>query len=144
MKRYYYVDSENVGDNWVKLLQTVDKEDVFIVFYTDKSPNMKYENLIIVREAKNMIQFEKCYKGPNALDFQLTTQIGYDICNNTAEIEYVIVSNDAGFDAVVRYWKDREVPIKRICGEFEVSLEQMISNPITNTKLIPETLLKML
>lgn len=46
MSKKYFIDSENVGDNWVDLLDTTAEEDEILVFYTEKSPNMNYNNLI--------------------------------------------------------------------------------------------------
>ena len=41
MSKKYFVDSENVGDSWIDLLDTASEEDEILVFYTEKSPNMK-------------------------------------------------------------------------------------------------------
>ena len=40
MSKYYYVDSENVGDEWVSLLSDADEDTHFLVFYTEKTPRM--------------------------------------------------------------------------------------------------------
>ena len=38
--KYYLVDSENVNDNWLMLLDLSDETDKIIVFYTKNSPHM--------------------------------------------------------------------------------------------------------
>lgn len=43
MKNIFFVDSENVGDSWIELFDYLNDEDIILVFYTDKSPNMSYK-----------------------------------------------------------------------------------------------------
>ena len=116
MKRIYLVDSENVGDIWVPLLVASHPDEEVIVFYTQKSPHMNYENVRLLKETEKEAEFIKCFEGSNALDFQLVTQLGYLLCENQ-ENSYVIVSNDTGFDAAVRYWKQRNMPVQRLSGK---------------------------
>lgn len=116
MKRIYLVDSENVGDIWVPLLVVSQPDEEVIVFYTQKSPHMNYENVRLLKETEKEAEFIKCFEGSNALDFQLVTQLGYMLCENQENC-YVIVSNDTGFDAAVRYWKQRNMPVQRISGK---------------------------
>jgi hypothetical protein len=116
MKKIYLVDSENVGDVWVPLLVSAEQEDQVIVFYTPKSPHMSYENVRMLKETEREAEFIKCFEGNNALDFQLVSELGYRL-NQDKECEYVIVSNDTGFDAVVRYWTRLEMPVRRLSGK---------------------------
>ena len=115
MRKNYYIDSENVGDDWISLLGSVAANDNIIVFYTDKSPHMNYNNLILLKNSPKEITFIKCFEGTNALDFQLCTEIGLQVHDNP-DVEFIIVSNDTGYDAVVKYLKQRKIPIKRIKG----------------------------
>ena len=52
MKRIYLVDSENVGDIWVPLLVASQPDEEVIVFYTQKSPHMNYENVRLLKETE--------------------------------------------------------------------------------------------
>jgi hypothetical protein len=116
MKRVYLVDSENVGDVWVPLLVSLADDEHVVVFYTQKSPHMSYENVRLLKETTREAEFIKCFEGSNALDFQLVTELGYRL-NQDTTCEYVIVSNDTGFDAVVRYWTKRGMPVRRLSGK---------------------------
>lgn len=116
MKKIYLVDSENVGDVWVPLLVSSQPEDMVLVFYTQKSPHMNYENVRMLKETEKEAVFIKCFEGSNALDFQLVTELGYRL-REDADSEYVIVSNDTGFDAAVRYWTARRQPVSRLSGK---------------------------
>ena len=116
MGKIYLVDSENVGDIWVPLLVSSQADDEVLVFYTTKSPHMNYENVRMLKETEKEADFIKCFEGSNALDFQLVSELGYRLSQN-ADREYVIVSNDTGFDAAVRYWSTRKMPVSRLSGK---------------------------
>lgn len=44
--KHYLVDSENVNDNWLMLLELADEKDEMIIFYTKNSPHMSYSSVI--------------------------------------------------------------------------------------------------
>lgn len=112
--KHYFVDSENVNDNWLILLDLADDDDEIIVFYTKKSPHMSYASVIRLLQANRPVRFEECHEGSNALDFQLISYLGYRMNNDTsADSEYIIMSNDTGFDSAVQFWKERNFPVKR-------------------------------
>lgn len=116
MNKIYLIDSENVNDAWVDLLPVLECGERIIVFYTDKSPHMCYQNVIALLQNEREIQFIKCFEGNNALDFQLVSELGYMLCD-MPECEYIIVSNDTGFDAIVKYWKKRGKTVSRVKGK---------------------------
>lgn len=113
----YFIDSENINDIWVNLFDTISENDKIIVFYTDKSAHISCDNVRRLMEIdKNLISWISCYcLNSNALDFQLVTELGSMIAKGSAN-EYIIVSNDTGFDSVVKYWSNRSVNIHRIRG----------------------------
>lgn len=116
MKKTYFIDSENVGDNWISLLSVMDEKDEILVFYTAKSPHMTYRNIITLKQSDRDIKFIECYEGRNALDFQLATELGYRL-RDIEDGEYIIVTDDNGYDAFVKYWKRRKMAVKRIHGK---------------------------
>mgnify|MGYP004517010855 CR=1 FL=1 len=126
--RHFLVDSENVNDNWLMLFDMTDEDDEIIVFYTKKSPHMSYMSVIrLIENNKINIRFEECYEGTNALDFQLVSYMGYlmgcgvacseNECDaasaETGADEYIIMSNDTGYDPAIRFWKDKGYPVRR-------------------------------
>lgn len=118
-KKVYLIDSENVGDVWVThIMEFAKLQDEIVVFYTQKSPYMSYENIRKLMETDREIVFIKCVEGQNALDFQLVTELGYRIGNENDKAEYVVVTNDTGFDAAVRYWKTQGKQVKRYNVKF--------------------------
>lgn len=116
MSTKYFIDSENVGDNWVSLLDTVAATDEILVFYTANSPHMNYKNLIALKNSAQSVTFIECCEGSNALDFQLCTELGFRV-NGIGDDEFIIVTNDTGYDAVVKYWNKRDISVKRITGK---------------------------
>lgn len=113
MAKVYLVDSENIGASWSQLLVSMSKEDRMYVFYTDKSPYISYENLLQVIAHCEIPVFLKCYEGKNALDFQLVSELGFKLCQDPTA-EFIIVSDDYGYDAAVRYWSERKYNVRRI------------------------------
>ena len=114
--KHYLIDSENVGDFWIPLLDLPAETAELIVFYTKNSPHMSYESLIKLKESDRHVTFIKCYEGTNALDFQLCSELGYLIALHE-EDDFIIVTNDTGYDAAVKYWRRKEYSVKRIAGK---------------------------
>ena len=114
--KHYLIDSENVGDFWIPLLELPADRAELIVFYTKNSPHMSYDSLIKLKESDRKVTFIKCYEGTNALDFQLCSELGFLIAQNPGD-EFIIVTNDTGYDAAVKYWRRKEYSVKRIAGK---------------------------
>ena len=71
MRNIFFVDSENVGDSWIQLFDYLNDDDCILVFYTDKSPNMSYANVVALKQSPFEPEFILCENGTdNALDFQ--------------------------------------------------------------------------
>ena len=113
MSKIYLVDSENIGASWSVLLPSMSPEDMMFIFYTEKSPYISYDNLLQVIAHCEIPVFIKCYEGKNALDFQLVSELGFKLCQNP-DAEFIIVSDDYGYDPAVRYWKERKYNVHRI------------------------------
>lgn len=114
--KHYLIDSENVGDFWIPLLELPADQAELIVFYTKNSPHMSYDSLIKLKESDRTVTFIKCYEGTNALDFQLCSELGFLIATHKGD-DFIIVTNDTGYDAAVKYWRHKEYSVKRIAGK---------------------------
>lgn len=106
--RFFFIDSENVANRWLSLLDEPDSR--FCVFYTDRSPSISYATLSRLLESSDKIELVHCVTGHNGLDFQLSTYLGY-MLHGIASSEVIIVSNDTGFDAVVSFWAEKGMRI---------------------------------
>ena len=113
MHKTYLIDSENIGSRWIELLEKdKDSESEFLVFYTGSTPHIDYEHARKLIEAGKKPEFIRCTEGKNALDFQLVTYLGY-LLHSDKDKELTILSNDTGFDAVVKFWSERGLDVKR-------------------------------
>ena len=127
--KHYLIDSENVGDFWIPLLELPAEEAELIVFYTKNSPHMSYDSLIKLKESDRKVTFIKCYEGTNALDFQLCSELGFLIASNEGD-DFIIVTNDTGYDAAVKYWRRKEYSVKRIAGKDSRTGSRRRGNPV--------------
>ena len=97
------------------LLDIAGEGDEIVIFYTKNSPHMAYSSVIkLLQNSSRTITFEECYEGNNALDFQLISYLGFLMAGeNPEEAEFVIMSNDTGYDPAIRFWKKKGFSIKR-------------------------------
>lgn len=112
-KKVYLVDTENVGAVWKHLFQLAANTDDILLFYTENTPFLSYNDLEYILSYKERFTMIKCYTGNNALDFQLVSYLGF-MMKTGAKTQYIIVSNDTGYDAMVRFWNDRERNVSRL------------------------------
>ena len=111
-RKVYLVDTENVGTAWKELLPQKGAKDVIILFYTENSPGISYVDLNVIRAYPSSFDMVLCYPGKNGLDFQMVSYLGY-LIKTAPKTEYVIISNDTGYDAAVKFWCDREIEVCR-------------------------------
>ena len=144
MGKTYFIDSENVGDSWISLLDTVADDDEIIVFFTDKSPHMNYNNVVILTDyfsnnTKKKPTFIKCCEGSNALDFQLSTELGFRV-HDINDGEYIIFANDNGYEAVINYWKKRGITIQHLRPNANSQMSPTVPLTPNNTVVAPKQL----
>ncbi len=116
------VDFENVNSSGLQGLKSLTKEDKIYFFYNDASKI----NFDVHKSIENL-ECEKKYqkittKTANALDFLLVTILG-DLVSNNSESVYAIISNDTGYDVVVKYWNSKGVDIYR-CNTVKEATEK--------------------
>ena len=112
---YFLVDFENVKTNGVKYLENITEIDYVIIFYSEKCKGITLD--VIENITKNNAKL-RCYKTKtgtkNALDFQLSSYLGYLIGKGEEDDKYYIVSNDRGYDCLCDYWKEQNMAVDRI------------------------------
>ena len=106
------VDYENVNEKGLTGLEKLKQTDRLILFYNNSS-KISIDKLISISKLNiKMDYFKVTTTAKNSLDFQLISYLGYLIANDS-ESSYFIISNDAGFDSAVAFWKARNVAICR-------------------------------
>lgn len=111
-RKVYLVDTENIGSAWKELLPKKGSKDMLVLFFTEHSPGISYADLDFIRQYPTSFETIECYPGKNGLDFQLVSYLGY-LIKSAPKTDYIIVTNDTGYDAVVKFWSGREMSVKR-------------------------------
>lgn len=101
----YLVDFENVTSEGLSGVSKLSEEDKVILFYSTKANKISMP--IHVEMSKSLASFE--YKevlvgGKNALDYQLSTYLGY-LIGQKEDTNYYIVSKDKGYEYLSDFWK---------------------------------------
>lgn len=127
---YYLVDYENIGIEGIKALRDIKDKDVIIIFYSENSSQSL--PLDIFKEQTTCYAIKANVGTKNALDFQLSSYLGYLIATNFDSDEYTIVSNDTGYDCLCDYWKNYSIKVKRLPVTHEqvsctVTLNELVS-----------------
>lgn len=112
---YYLIDFENIKTAGVKELVKANEGDAIIIFYSEQCKGITLD--VIENITNNNVKLN-CYKvktgKKNALDFQLSSHLGYMIGKSAVDTKYHIVSNDKGYDCLCDYWKEQGVVVDRI------------------------------
>jgi hypothetical protein len=112
---YYLIDYENVRIHGLDGLSTLSEHDRVCIFYSENADSLTFDLHFILNEAKAKISYQKVEIGTkNALDFQLSSYLGYLIYKHRDDknTEYFIVTADGGFSVLVNYWNKEGVIVK--------------------------------
>lgn len=108
IKEVRLIDSENVSSAWKNIL-TDDLEIETIIFYTDNTPRISYDDIAEILRHPIGLKTEKVFagdKGASALDFQLVSMLGF-MLHEHPERKFVIVSADKGYVPVADFWQSK-------------------------------------
>lgn len=107
--KIYLVDFENVKSKGLQGIDNLTETDTVIIFYSENSDTINFEMHQKVLTSKADIEYFKVnVGGKNALDFQLSTLLGYLVAKDTYTNIFVI-SNDRGFDFLHDFWHGKYV-----------------------------------
>ena len=139
----YLVDFENVTSEGLSGVGSLKEGDKVILFYSTKANKISLP--IHIEISKSLASFE--YKevlvgGKNALDYQLSTYLGF-LIGQSEDTHYYIVSKDRGYEYLSNFWKqtlkDSE---EKICIEYigaiklaKTDKEQLASEEKTEERL---------
>ncbi|MDE5996471.1 MAG: hypothetical protein K2G56_06085 [Eubacterium sp.] len=110
------IDYENESGRTLEgiSLLNLSKNDEIVIFYSKSASYITMELHKEFESVKAKKDYIKVEPGKtNALDFQLSTYLGFCIQKNP-ENNYYIVSKDHDFDCVCRFWQNRNIDVKRI------------------------------
>lgn len=111
---YYLIDYENVKTHGLDGISGLRAEDTVCLFYSENADTLTFGLHRRLTEAKAQIQYHKVETGTkNALDFQLSSYLGYLIGENKNRQEtFYIVTKDKGFSPLVNYWGKRDARVQ--------------------------------
>ena len=107
--KIFLVDFENVKSKGLTGIESLEENDKVIIFYSENSDTIRFEMHRKVRESTADIQYLKVdVGGKNALDFHLSTLLGYLVSKNLYT-HIFIISNDKGFDFLHDFWSRDDI-----------------------------------
>lgn len=107
MGNLFLIDYENVGSDGLNGIEKLSEKDEVMVFYSFKSNNLTWDAYKKIQLTKATFNINRVNVGSeNALDFQLSSYLGYLIGQDMNRRIYVI-SADKGYDYVLNFWKNR-------------------------------------
>ena len=101
----FLIDYENVNLEGFNGLSNCTENDYIKIFYTKGAETLTFGLHRRLSESKSKIEYYKVENGSkNALDFQLSSYLGYLISSNPNE-KYYIVSKDKGYEILTNFWQ---------------------------------------
>ncbi|MGN1412247.1 MAG: PIN domain-containing protein [Oscillospiraceae bacterium] len=134
--KVFLIDYENVNKDGLKGINSLDCNSNVIVFYNN---NCTIPINLMLQLQQSSIKFEwieLTESGENALDFQITTYLGYIIARfqslNCINNEIYIISKDNGYNSAIKFVKSKfDVTVKKY-----TSIENALNNKSVSTTVI--------
>ena len=135
----YLIDFENVTSAGISGVQKLTKDDKVYIFYTANAANMSFAaHLNLLSSPAEIIYYNVSSGGKNALDFQLSSFLGY-LISQGKEKQFYIISNDKGYEHVKNFWElSGMAEGVSINGSPSVNRTLAIEKPFT-TRIVQET-----
>ncbi len=110
----FLIDYENVSVKGLKGINSLKEKDKVYILYSVNADTLTFEMHQMMNESKADINCIKANVGTkNALDFQLSSKLGYLVADNKEE-QFYVVSDDSGFDCVIMFWTKEGCKIERV------------------------------
>lgn len=143
-KRFFLIDIENVGKSFLDGIEDLTENDTLIIcnntmVYSEFSP------AILEGLQKTKATVQKFYinnVSKNAMDFELSVEIGFLIAKYGDKAQYFVVSKDRAFDIVNDYIKNKGLStvVKRIPSlrDFETEEKRIQDMEENIRELLPQ------
>lgn len=116
MNNVYLIDYENLAQN-IQYFITDGipvKGDEVIVFFSKSNERFPVSVVVQAQESGISMNFIEAYNGhKNALDFQLSSYLGFLISKYPEKI-YHVMSKDKGYDSMIAFWKKQGFNVDRL------------------------------
>lgn len=135
---YYFIDYENVHAVGFAGVEKLGANDTLLLMYSEYCKSFPFEVLEKICIHRINLKVYRVLTGTkNALDFQLSSYVGYIIAKNEDNKEncsYYIVSKDMGYNHLIDFWKRRGVNIKLIPNFSSINQEKKSPASVTDAK----------
>lgn len=127
MRKFVYVDTENVGSGYINYL--LDLDDTFTIhhIYTVRSANLDFEAVSKIYKSKANSKFIRTKNGiQNSLDFCLVADLAYNAAKHSEEDLHIILSRDSGYDSAIEFLTAigfKVVRVDNLCKILEVAIK---------------------
>ncbi|MBR1751517.1 MAG: hypothetical protein IJ740_19740 [Ruminococcus sp.] len=102
--KIFLIDFENVKSKGLTGIDKLNSDDTVVILYSENSDTISFEMHQKVMTCKADVEYFKVnVGGKNALDFQLSTLLGYIVAKDAFSHAFII-SNDRGFDFLHDFW----------------------------------------
>jgi len=110
--RIFLIDFENVHSEGMAGVDTLTDNDEVVIFYSANADTVSFELLHKLMFCKAKLSYFKIRRGGrNALDFQLSSYLGY-LVSTRRDAEFYLISKDNGFDFVIDFWESGCIDVK--------------------------------
>ena len=102
----FLIDYENVHDKGLTGIKNCVDGDLVYIFYTKGEEKLPIEMVKLLNDSKAKITYIKAENGSkNALDFQLSSYLGYLISKYPKE-KFQVISGDKGYEVLIKFWSN--------------------------------------
>ena len=113
LAKCFLIDTENVGRDWIPFVLRQEPNTRYLLFCTSRSPTIPLAMFPALAQVSESIEIIECFHtGVNALDFQLVSLLG-NLLAEAPEKKYIIVADDRGYNAVVKFWRLKGYDVSR-------------------------------
>lgn len=135
MANMYLVDYENVGDTAMMGVKALVPGERVVVFYSKNAKALTFDLWNELSECKATKEIKMVETpGKNALDFQLSSLLGYAICKYLHFENFIIISKDLGFQTLIEFWKKE----KDINVHLFATMEEALASVSKGEEIIEE------
>lgn len=126
---FYLIDYENTKK--ISGCSALSEQDTIVFFYSQNANSLSFDlhKELCQTLAKKEYFLIRC-GGKNALDFQLSSYVGYLVAKFPDENIY-IVSQDKGFEYLLTFWENQHLALVQNIGEEEVQRDQPVAEVAT-------------
>ncbi len=134
---HFLVDYENIGEAGLKGIEDLGSDTSTVIFYSEHADKISFDMHQVLCRCASRLEFRKAQTGKkNALDFQLSTYLGYLVASHPGD-RFFIISKDNGYHVVMDFWESSTIQqIDYIGRAYERPSRQA---PGTESKAVPSS-----